>query len=399
MSKYAWRVLLYAMVKDEEELASLNAAVRDMREALATEECAIAVQVHAAETHRHWISKGRYEQEVLEQEVDGSKKETLTAFLNAAAKIEASSTALVIWAHGRGIEVLTSYLAKHGAWPYERARSQYRDLVKEGLVLPPWYKVANLLGPQWGTRNFLSNAGLREAIAKSAVRRVDLLGLNACVMAQLEVAYELRDVAGVMAFSQVFADPWSYGELIRRLSSQPRQSAGELGRLIVRQAEEEIKAKTRTDAVSAISSSKLVELHQTFDAYAARVTALVASDWGGVCRAVTTQAQRVQDVYQVDLLSLLSVLGAEDSEARSLARRATALLKEDVILGSASFRDRGALQGLSIFCPKYASVDVVSAYRGLQFGAGRWLGFLSAFTAALRVAGSCDPTSVAGRVA
>jgi hypothetical protein len=48
---------------------------------------------------------------------------------------------------------------------------------------------------------------------------------------------------------------------------------------------------------------------------------------------------------------------------------------------------RGALRGLSLFCPKSTKVDLVSAYRGMTFGAGKWSLFLSQFQQTLKLKG------------
>jgi hypothetical protein len=385
MSVRAWSLLIYAMVGSAEEKALLIAAVADMRRELATEECAIAVQINTnASMERHWITRAEYEEQVQAM-VDASDERVLTAFIDAASRrLPATSTALLIWAHGSGLDTIREYVERHSVWPQDGSLPRPKNLPKDAQHLLGAYKAARRLGPQWGTKRFLTNPAVRSAIAQSQLARVELLGFNACWMAMFEVGYEMRDVAEVQVFSQVYATTWPYGEIIKSFSRQPAQSAADLGRTIVRSVRAELASGAREDAVSVIALAPLGKLFQLFDDYAVAVTALVTSDFRLVYEAVMQRAQRVDDPHQVDLRSLVAVLRSGKADVVAAARGVETLLENDVILDSASHPDHQRIHGLSIFCPRSTKVDREAAYGGLAFRTSKWAGFLLRFREALR---------------
>jgi hypothetical protein len=102
-----WNVLLYALAGDDDELKRVTQAIDDMRGALTTSRCNVAVQVHAkSKTTRHWISAGhKMRTEVLPVIADASEPSSLTSFLNAAHRASPDrSTALLLWAHSGGLD-------------------------------------------------------------------------------------------------------------------------------------------------------------------------------------------------------------------------------------------------------------------------------------------------------
>jgi hypothetical protein len=66
---------------------------------------------------------------------------------------------------------------------------------------------------------------------------IDLLGMDACLMANLEVAFELRDHARYLVASQelVPARSWPYSRIYGALLAQPKMAAEALARLVVRE--------------------------------------------------------------------------------------------------------------------------------------------------------------------
>jgi Clostripain family len=385
MSVRPWRILLYAMVGDEAERTLIVDAVREMQGELRTDECAIAVQINtASHMERHWISRRGNESQMLAV-VKGSDKRELTRFIDeASARLEASSTALIIWAHGEGVDILREFVARHGGWPEDSSWLLSRTLSSETRARLESFALGKRLGPDWTTQEFLSNDDVRSAIAASRQKKVALLAFNACVMGMLEVAFEMRGVTDVLAFSQLFARTWPYGSIVRAFAQSPVVSASDLGKLIVRCVGEDLAAGTRDDAVSAVATGSLDALLNAMEPYALRVTSLVSSDWTAVRRAVMETVQRAHDPYQADVLSLLGVLGAGDLEASAAAQQVRTLLQRDVILANASPSSHPQLQGLSIFCPKRMKVDLDAAYRGFAFRKSKWTELLVTFQNALR---------------
>jgi hypothetical protein len=400
-----WNLLVYANAKGEAELQPVQRAIAQMRAALVTDQCNIVVQLNTeVASTRYWISVAdKTKTEILPDVVNTSHLEALTSFLDAAHDTsEASSTALVLWGHGTGMDDIHEYLKAGGPITYERwaeARSEPLDLGDRRTPLalagvsgplPRWpsgflepheffARLADRVGSDPRTGEFLTNITLRQSIATSKRKRVELLGFDACWMATLEVAYELRSVADVHVGCQVFAEAWPYGAIVTALSAAPSQSAEQLARTIVASINSEITDGRRSDAVSAVrGGASLDALAAAFDTYARRVTTLIDSQWPALRKAVMIDAQRLDDPYQVDLGSLITVLGKGDPEAE-LAAASVAVKFDETVFDNIAAPTHPGLRGLSLFCPMLTTVDVVAAYEHAAFGTNSWAGFLVKF--------------------
>jgi hypothetical protein len=408
-----WNILLYALAGDDDELKRVTQAIDDMHRALTTSRCNVGVQVHArSKTTRHWLSAGhKVRTEVLPVIADASEPSSLTSFLNAAHRSSPDrSTALVLWAHSSGLDHVHAF-PKKAAARQPGLESVFGE--DPGPGLGGGVDVGEMLGSEserdhdsslgggldetsrrrpesygcrWGpdpnTHHFLTNVGMKKAIAASARRRVELLGLNACWMASLEIEFELRNVSDVLVASQVEALPWPYGAIITAISTAQAHTAETLATAIVDSVKSEIAASKRYDTISALRcGTAMDELAAAFDAYAKRVTALVDSDWESVAKAVTAEAPHVDDPDALDLMALIHVLGKHDLKAK-IAAASVASKFRSMCVASAASTAHPHVHGLSIFCPRNA-VDLAAAYKGTEFRANSWTKFLQRFQRSL----------------
>jgi hypothetical protein len=230
----------------------------------------------------------------------------------------------------------------------------------------------------------MTSIGIRQAIAASAIHRVDVLGLNACTMASLDVEYELRGVSGVQVASQLNARPWDYGAIVQTLATSPAPTSRLLAMAIVNSVREApVNDNGARDTVSALVSAAMDGLASAFDAFARRATELVGRDWPAVRQAVMDEAWRVDDPYQVDLKSLIDVLGAGDHGTRAAAQSVESKLRAARLAFVPQPEQDSRIHGLSIFCPKLSHVDVGKSYEDMQFRSNSWLTFLRAFQSKL----------------
>lgn len=407
MSAATWNLVVYAIAGDDTEHQAVLGAIDDMRAALTTDQCHIAVQVMAkARTTRYWISShDKIHTEVLPEVVDASHQASLTGFLHLAGKrLPAGATALTLWAHGSGLDHVHDYRKKPGGpggggglggAPTEkppgllaadqaaRLRTPYARALSPRGRLTAWLPRHPGYGCRWGpdpnTGRFLTNVTMKKAIAASLAGQVDLLAINACWMATLEVEYELRHAAAAIVASQVYAKPWPYRAIVEALSRRPVQTAEQLAQTIVTTVGAEIAAGQRDDAVSAFrAGAALDDLAAAFDAYAELATHLIDTDWEAVRAAVITGVQRLDDPYQADLVSLVQLLGKHDRHAHA-AGQAVVQQLEAMRIGHAAHPNHPGLHGLSIFCPKSTEVDLADAYAGTEFRTNAWAGFLGKF--------------------
>jgi hypothetical protein len=406
MTAATWNLVIYAIAGDDTEHQAVTGAIDDMRAALTTDQCHIAVQVMAkGRTTRYWISAhDKTRTEVLPEVVDASHQASLTGFLNLAARrLPPGATALTLWAHGSGLDHIHDYRKKPGGpgggglggAPTEkpsgllaadqatRLRTPYGRALSPRGRLTAWLPRHPGYGCRWGpdpnTGKFLTNVTMKKAIAASLTGHVDLLAINACWMATLEVEYELRHAAPAIVASQVYAKPWPYRAIVEGLSQQPVQTPEQLAQTIVAAVSAEIAADQRDDAVSAFrAGAALDDLAAAFDAYAELAAHLIETDWDAVRDAVMTAVQRLDDPYQADLVSLVKQLGKHDRHAHA-AGQAVAQQLEAMRIGNAAHPHHPGLNGLSIFCPKSTEVDLGDAYAGTEFRTNAWSAFLAKF--------------------
>ncbi|HEY0989084.1 MAG TPA: clostripain-related cysteine peptidase [Kofleriaceae bacterium] len=421
MSATGWNLVLYAIAGDDAELARATAAVHAMHGALTTKKCNIGVQLHArSRTTRYWLSAGHKLKPESLGVVDASDPDSLTRFLDAGnGQFPDRANALVLWAHSTGLDHVHNYARKaasRGAGPESgpgdhaghglggMAVESIDELGRAGIpplvyplmpgplmpgplmpgplmpgprTLPPRYGCG--WGPDPNTKHFLTNIGMKKAILRSRRGRVEILGLNACWMASLEVEYELRRVSDVQIACQVDALPWPYGTIVAAIAEAPEQTTEQLAIAIVDSVRTEIHTHHRTDALSALMSGPaLDELATAFQAYARRVTELIDSDWKAVSKAVMEEAQRVDDPYLVDLMSLIHVLGHNDVKARTEAN-VVAHRFRSMCLANAASTGHPHVRGLSVFCPRDTKVDLAGAYKGTEFRSHSWGHFLLKF--------------------
>ena len=106
----------------------------------------------------------------------------------------------------------------------------------------------------------LDNRELRVVLAGICAllgRKIDLLGMDACLMNMVEVAYQLRESVNVIVGSEIEEpfDGWPYAEILTRLTARPRQDAAALARWIVKSYLLSYKGKDETVTQSALDVS------------------------------------------------------------------------------------------------------------------------------------------------
>ncbi len=141
-------------------------------------------------------------------ELNMGDPQTLLDFASwAITNYPAKKYLLVIWNHGGGFRDSSS-LTKDLAWDYTNGEDKI-------------------------TMSDLEDA--LSAISSQAGRKLDILGMDACLMAMTEVAYQVKDFAEIMVASQenTPADGWPYDTILEELVAQPLMPKEELAIQIV----------------------------------------------------------------------------------------------------------------------------------------------------------------------
>jgi hypothetical protein len=327
----------------------------------------------------------------------------------AAETCPAGRTLLVIWGHGTGWKEEPIYAR------YEKARQAETDrdaAPRESFLGRGMFasSLAEIMGIQDevergiayddSSRDFLDNAKLQAALhaANQALgpgRRLDLLGLDACLMSMIEVACQVRCEAGYLVASEAVTavGPWPWPAILHKLNRRPDLPPDALGKLIVaeyaRAYGPDGAYENFTQALTDLG--RLDAVIPALDAWARQVLAACDDD-SYVEQAVTTAARnclRFEDEDFADLYDFVDQFAQEyvgGSDAR-LQKATGTLLKllrpgnkrSPVVVNAAwDYENRGyedRAHGLAIYLPKLdpAQGQSLSAYYArLDFARTAW---------------------------
>ncbi|MGH2713367.1 MAG: clostripain-related cysteine peptidase [Thermoleophilaceae bacterium] len=185
---------------------------------------------------------------------DSGKPQTMLDFIRwAHQKAPAERYALVVWNHGSGWQpddlddLYDEVRGKRdlGVTPRELAVRSNQKIARS-MFGTTVQKVLELGDPQLrgiasddGTGHSLDTIELDRVLAKAHEeigRPFDLLGMDACLMSALEVAYETRaNVLNVVGSEELEpADGWPYTAILKDLAAKPNMDGARLGEIVVK---------------------------------------------------------------------------------------------------------------------------------------------------------------------
>jgi len=229
-----WTVMVYLDADNELESAGIN-DINEMEMIGSTSEVNIVVQVDripysvlAANNEGHlddasnsnWTTTRRYY--ILQDndpflinsqfndlgELNMGDPQTLIDFASwAVANYPAKKYLLVIWNHGGGFRS-PAYTAKNIAWDDTSGGDR--------ITMPELEYALSAIGAQMG-------------------KKIDIIGMDACLMAMTEVAYQIKDYADILVTSEENepGDGWPYDTILGQLVVNPTVSPEQLATDIV----------------------------------------------------------------------------------------------------------------------------------------------------------------------
>jgi hypothetical protein len=232
----------------------------------------------------------------------------------------------------------------------------------------------------------LDNRELRVVLAGICAllgRKIDLLGMDACLMNMVEVAYQLRDSVNVIVGSEIEEpfDGWPYTEILTRLTAKPRQDAATLARWIVKSYLASYKGKGEIVTQSALDLSRIAVAVTKIGFLAGTLIAALETDAKSIA-AAWRKSPRFYDDNYIDLLCFAKRLRrSPDPDLRAKTEALVVALKpgkgRGILCQGKIGREVRGTGGLSIYFP---ADRINPAYRTLDFCADcRWLTFLEAF--------------------
>ncbi|MDQ3823739.1 MAG: clostripain-related cysteine peptidase [Actinomycetota bacterium] len=237
-----------------------TADLEEMRSVGSTDDVKIAVFIKrlgkTAATRLIVGRGGAGEQPEDIEEADSGTPQTLLDFVRWAAQTApAERYALVVWNHGSGWDVLDldevyAEVRSRGGAAAEGMTSREIGMratqrIGRALFKPTLETVFEL--PTQGERAIASDDGTGHSLdtielknvlekAQAELGTLELLGMDACLMSTLEVAYEAQQYTRVVVGSEELepGDGWPYQRIVGDLVAEPDMDGKELGRRIVR---------------------------------------------------------------------------------------------------------------------------------------------------------------------
>lgn len=323
---------------------------------------------------------------------------SLIAFIGWVAKnYPAKRYALVLWNHGQGWDDTDIYEGTRA-----RRLSVPRGRVKRALFRTSVRKIARIVNSQKSdqakraillddnSKDFLDNVEFKK-VARAAARKfggkIDLLGMDACLMNQLEVAYQVRRQASFVVGSELTEplDGWPYDKVLRELAGRPSMTPAELGKTVVDAYLASYRGKGENVTQSAVTLAGVDAVERAVDTLARAMTRVLgdrnANKEISFARRNTLQFDDALDA-NVDLRDFCDQL--RDSAAPAAVKAAAAAVAKAldayVVRAGSVGRKVKRANGVAIYFPER---DISPLYvKNLDFAKrNAWMRFLTAYVA------------------
>jgi hypothetical protein len=264
-----WTVMVYLAGDNNLDSAGVI-DLKEMKKVGSTEQINVIAQFDREgkdiATNRYYIRKGG----TLAKDVVGSLGETnmgnprvLEDFIKWGIKnYPAEHYLVVVWNHGngwndenvyrvarnmmklnikrRGEVVLPAKGAQKDSVSIRRIRAIGGKKFRHALFHTSIMKAITIRGIAYDddAQDFLDNIEMKRLLAstkKILKRKIDILGMDACMMSMAEVVYQLRDSVSLTVGSEEVepGDGWPYDRILAKLAKKPAMTPNELATTIV----------------------------------------------------------------------------------------------------------------------------------------------------------------------
>ena len=378
-----WTFMVYMAGDNNLDGAALR-DIAEMAKAGSAKDVHILVQLDRIEdqkTRRFRITPGGgFKKDCIEtfSETNTGDPQILCSFCNwAVDNYPADRYALILWNHGSG---WWEDAKSRAAGP--AGKNPRRPLFRH--TFPQAHR--SICYDDTSGGDALDNRELRVVLAGICTllgRKIDLLGMDACLMNMVEVAWQLRDSVQVIVGSEIEEpfDGWPYAEILSRLAARPRQDAATFARWIVKSYLASYKGKGETVTQSALDVGQIDNVVTKIDVLSGALLTALETDTKSITAAWKKSPRFYEDNY-IDLLCFAKQLRRLPApDLRAAAEALIAALKPGkgrLILSQGKIgREVRGTGGLSIYFP---GDRINPAYRALDFCADcRWPAFLERY--------------------
>jgi len=359
-------------------------------------------------TKRYLVQrKGVKERVVSLGETDSGDPKVLIDFIRWVAKTyPAERYALVLWNHGGGWEPTEMDKIAHsvkainysGRENIERkassiGRAFFRTTLEKIYRLPSVNERA--ICADDGSGHSLDTIELGEVLAKAVKllkQPLDILGMDACLMSEVEVAYQARPYVKYIVASEESepGEGWPYDAVLHGLVSNPNQPTPDLATHIVNAYIDSYNKRGYTDPVtqSALDLSKIDVLTKPLDKLSEALIPRMATANREMEDAMHTTKAKFYDNTLWDVANLCEELAlkTQDDAIRQSTKEVRAELQPNsdkfVIAEAHSGTKVTRCGGITIYLPPRVLSQISRYYGDLAYAKDhRWLAMLQAYQA------------------
>lgn len=379
-----WTVMIYMGGDNNLDGAALR-DITEMAKIGSTKDVNVLVQLDRIKdklTRRFRITKGGgFKKDCVASfgDTNTGDPQVLFDFVNwAAQNYPANRHALILWNHGSG------WWEDEGKGRAAGPGKKRRHLFRHNI--PPEHR--SICYDDTSNGDALDNRELQvilTAIAALLGKKIDILGMDACLMSMVEVVYQLQDSVSYIVGSEIEEpeDGWPYTEILAYLTAKPAKDTATIAAEIVKRYVASYKGAGETVTQSTLDVGRIADLTAKVD-YLADVLRASLNDSSALVADALRHSPRFYDDNYVDLACFAKNL---QKKARADVRTKAADLllalkagKGKAILNQGKIgREVSGCCGLSIYFPAYR---INTAYQHLDFATDcRWLSFLERYLA------------------
>ena len=357
-------------------------------------------------------------------ETDDGDPKALDSFIRWAMKsYPAKRYLIVLWNHGNGWDDTDVYagdrsrftLARRGRVllrPRQRALAEVPLVDASRMLARPMRRAfflstakkalvqGSASGPKMhgilyddNAKDFLDNVEMKDVfagISKSLRRKIDIVGMDACLMSMGEVAYQIRDSAAYLVGSEQTepGEGWPYDAVLSALAKTPAMAPADFAKTIVRKYLASYSANAGVTQ-AACDLSRGPQLYAAVSALGRALAAGLRNEktLSAILRA-RGQVQSYETADNVDLCDLCNLLVAALGNASPISRACKKVLATVsgaggvVIEYGSKGKDVANSNGLAIYFP---TLTVSPLYATLDFAKkSGWSKFIAAYVAAVQ---------------
>jgi hypothetical protein len=326
-----WSFLTYIQAdNDLAPFANLN--LHDMQKVGSTTDVNVLVQWDKPKdniTYRYKILQNNLvENNSIKQEMGFyPAKELVDSMKWVQKNFAADRHALILWDHGNGVLDRANHQRKLNSW-----------LGLPGLTRKFWQERGILY--DYSQNTFLDNIGLSSACAdikKTIGKNIALLGMDACLMAMIEIAYQVKDSVDYITASQQ-TEPgtgWPYADVLSSLVGMPTLSTADFAAAIVHAYSNFYSTGANADSsytLSAIDVSKISAATTAFNNVLTAIAQSQAIDRTTTNAAIKKARTNTLSFYipdYVDMVDLYDNLTTEFTKLSSTRRKKSSIPSRD----------------------------------------------------------------------